>query len=283
MCWIFAGIVLVFFAFSTNQEYYTFPAYLPLMMLLAAAIARDELTQPKRKWLIWTTAAFGAIAITAGIALLMGLWLSRHIPYVPDIGAVLNHNLSDDTLSMSHILDLSANSLAALRLPAILAVIALTAFPLTALGLRVRRKHYFATWATAAGMALFLIAAHVALVRFGPYMSSRDLAQTIARRSSPNDEVMIYGDQAFGSSLLFYLQRPIDLVNGRTTSMWFGSQFPDAPHIFLNDDDLLAAWAGAGRVFLFVPPQHVKRVDALLPVHYLIAEESGKVVYSNRP
>jgi 4-amino-4-deoxy-L-arabinose transferase-like glycosyltransferase len=283
MCWIFAGIVLVFFAFSTNQEYYTFPAYLPLMMLLAAAISREEQTQPKRKWLIWTTAAFGAIAITAGIALLMGLWLSRHIPYVPDIGTVLSHNLSDDTLSMSHILDLSANSLAALRLPAILAVISLTVFPLLALALRVRRKHYFATWATAAGMALFLVAAHVALVRFGPYMSSRDLAVKIQQRAAPNDRVMIYGDQAFGSSLLFYLQRPIDLVNGRTTSMWFGSQYPDAPHIFLNDGDLRQAWNGGGRVFLFVPPQNTKRVGALLPEHYLIAEESGKVVYSNRP
>jgi hypothetical protein len=184
---------------------------------------------------------------------------------------------------MSHVLDLSANSLAALRLPAILAVIALTVFPLTALALRVRRKHYFATWATAAGMALFLVAAHVALVRFGPYMSSRDLAAKIQQRSAPEDKVMIYGDQAFGSSLLFYLERPIELVNGRTTSMWFGSQFPDAPHIFLNDNDLLTAWNGTERVFLFVPPQHVKRVDALLPEHYFVAEESGKVVYSNRP
>src|SRR5581483_5787993 len=33
LCWILAGIVLVFFAISTNQEYYTFPAYFPLLML----------------------------------------------------------------------------------------------------------------------------------------------------------------------------------------------------------------------------------------------------------
>jgi hypothetical protein len=114
-------------------------------------------------------------------------------------------------------------------------------------------------------------------------MSSRDLAVKIQQLEKPNDKMMIYGDQAFGSSLLFYLQRPIDLVNGRTTSMWFGSQFPDAPHIFLNDGDLRQAWSGTERVFLFVPPQNVKRVDTLLPDHYLIAEESGKVIYSNRP
>ncbi len=42
LCWVLAGVVLVFFAISTNQEYYTFPAYLPLLMLLAEGIARCE-------------------------------------------------------------------------------------------------------------------------------------------------------------------------------------------------------------------------------------------------
>jgi hypothetical protein len=113
-------------------------------------------------------------------------------------------------------------------------------------------------------------------------MSSKALAQRIAAQEKPGDEVMIYGDQAFGSSLLFYLQRPIQLVNGRTTSMWFGSTFPDAPKIFLNDNDLLRKWNGSGRVFLFVPGYEKARVDTLLPQKYLVAEISGKFVYSNR-
>ena len=32
---LYAGFMLVFFSISTNQEYYTFPAYLPLLMLTA--------------------------------------------------------------------------------------------------------------------------------------------------------------------------------------------------------------------------------------------------------
>ncbi|MGB8761280.1 MAG: glycosyl transferase, partial [Candidatus Sulfotelmatobacter sp.] len=97
------------------------------------------------------------------------------------------------------------------------------------------------------------------------------------------DKVMIYGDQAFGSSLLFYLRRPIDLVEGRTTSMWFGSTFADAPKIYLSNADLLRDWAGSGRVFLFVPPYEKARVDRLLPEKFVIAELSGKYVYSNQP
>ena len=282
--WCWAGVVLVFFAFSTNQEYYTFPAYFPLLLLIAATIAKEEETQLHRKWLIATTAASAALAITGGIALLTGLWVSRNLPFVPDIGTVLSHNMADDTLSMSHMLDLTGTSFAALRLPSALAAIALIFFPLTSLALRVKKKHYAATWTIALGMGLFLVAAHIALVRFGPYMSSRQLATVIAQRAQPEDKVMIYGDQAFGSSLLFYLRRPIELVNGRTTSMWFGSTFPDSPHIFLSDDDLRKAWNGPQRVFLFVPPHLLKKVETELPAQkYAIAEASGKVVYSNRP
>lgn len=93
---------------------------------------------------------------------------------------------------------------------------------------------------------------------------------------------MIYGDQAFGSSLLFYLQRPIELVEGRTTSMWFGSTFPDAPQIYLTSTDLQTAWTGPGRIFLFVPPHLKAKVDSILPNRFIVAEQSGKYVYSNQ-
>src|SRR5580704_629390 len=41
---LFAALVLVFFSLSTNQEYYTFPAYLPLLVLIAAALTHAEKT-----------------------------------------------------------------------------------------------------------------------------------------------------------------------------------------------------------------------------------------------
>jgi 4-amino-4-deoxy-L-arabinose transferase-like glycosyltransferase len=283
LCWIWAGLVLVFFAISTNQEYYTFPAYLPLLLLLADALARDEEQVAGRPLVLSSSGAIAIVGLLAGSALVAGLWHSRHLPFAPDIGTVLaKHNMAEDTLSMSHALDLSAESFAALRLPALLAVLALIAAPLLSLLLRLRRRPRQATWALAAGMAMLLFAAHIALARFGPYLSSKALAQKIAAQEKPGDEVMIYGDQAFGSSLLFYLRQPIELVNGRTTSMWFGSTFPDAPKIFLKDSDLFDKWNGGGRVFLFVPPYQKKQVDGLLSHKYVVAEVSGKFVYSNR-
>ncbi len=288
LCWILAGLILVFFAISTNQEYYTFPAYLPLLMLLADGMARSESAdcdQGIRKgWLRISAGTLAVIGVGASVTLLTLLWKSRHLPFEADIGNVLaKHNMATDTLSTSHMLDLSYESFAALRLPAIIAAITLLIAPLLSFLMRLRRRHYLATWAMALGMAVFLIAAHIALSRFGPYLSSKALAEQIAERSRPGDRVMIYGDQAFGSSLLFYLQRPIELVEGRTTSMWFGSTFPDAPKIYLTDAELQREWSGTVRVFLFVPPHLKKRVDALLPNRFVVAEISGKYVYSNRP
>lgn len=283
MCALWAGILLVFFALSTNQEYYTVPAYFPLLLLLAGALANAEETGNNR-WLVPTAAVTTVVSLLASIVLIAGLWSSRHLPFVADIGTELaKPNLNADTLSMGHMLDLTGASFAALRLPAILAVIALAIGPALALYLRRRREHFASTWTIAVTMALFLIAAHIALVRFDPYLSSRNMARQVERIIQPSDHVMIYGDQAFGSSLLFYLKRPIELVNGRTTSMWFGSTFPDAPHIWIKDSDLLRAWNSPERVFLFVPEQHRAHVDALIPAgKYVVVESSGKVIYSNR-
>ena len=287
LCWILAGLILVFFAISTNQEYYTLPAYLPLLLLLADGIARSEQKDCQENvregWLRISAGTLAIIGVAASLALFTVLWKSRHLPFEPDIGNVLaKHNMDTDTLSTSHVLDLSYESFAALRLPAVLAAVTLLIAPVLSFLLRIRRRHYAATWTMALGMAVFLVAAHIALGRFGPYLSSKDLAQKIAAEERPRDRVMIYGDQAFGSSLLFYLARPVELVEGQTTSMWFGSTFPDAPKIYRSDDELKTDWAKNDRIFLFVPPHLKAKVDALLPNRFVVAEESGKYVYSNR-
>jgi 4-amino-4-deoxy-L-arabinose transferase-like glycosyltransferase len=284
LCLAWAGVTLVFFSVSTNQEYYTFPAYFPILLLLAEQLAGEE-ESGLRAWLVWCAGALAAICVTASMVLVWGLWTSRHLPFVPDIGTVLaKPNLQADTLSMGHFLDLTGESFAALRLPAILACIILLIGPMLAFLLRRRGAQSGGTWVTAFTMTLFLITAHMALIRFDPYLGSRSMAREIAPELRPTDRVMIYGDQAFGSSLLFYLRRPIELVNGKTTSMWWGSTYPDAPHIFLDDRQLLEAWNSPQRIFLFVPEFERARVDALLPGPlHVVSEASGKEIVTNHP
>jgi len=282
LCLLWAGVTLVFFSFSTNQEYYTFPAYFPILLLIAERLS-DEEEWGAKKWLVWTSGVLALLCIASAAVLAAGLWSSRNLPFVPDIGTVLaKPNLQAETLSMGHMLDLTGESFAALRLPAILAAIVLLIGPACAFWLRQRGKQVAATWATAATMAVFLIAAHIALVRFDPFLGSRSMAREIAPELRPDDRVMIYGDQSFGSSLLFYLRRPIELVNGNTTSMWWGATYPDAPQIFIDDQQLLQVWDSRQRVYLFVPQHERGKVEALLPGPLHVASEvSGKVIFVN--
>src|SRR5437660_10889177 len=210
LCWVWAGVVLMFFSLSTNQEYYTFPAYLPLLILLAGALAREEAERPRSRWLLIPNAVYAAMGGAVGAVLIAGLWASRHQPFVSDIGTVLaERNVGGYTLSMSHFFDLTTDSFAGLRLPAMLAALAFLAGPLVALWLRARGRNSASTWSVACATGLFFVAAQIALVRFGPFLSSRPLAEVVARQAKPTDKVMIYGDQAFGSSLLFYLRRRV--------------------------------------------------------------------------
>jgi 4-amino-4-deoxy-L-arabinose transferase-like glycosyltransferase len=291
---LFASLVLVFFSLSTNQEYYTFPAYLPILMLLAAALVRAEHTYSSdpssRLWITFAHATFTVLGLTIAVTLAYGLWTSRHLPFVPDIGDLLAHrNVGDYTLAMSHLFDLTGPSFAALRLPAILAAVAFLIGPAAAWFLRRQRHHLAATSTIALTSAVFLIAAHIAFARFAPMLSSQNFAATIqhlesTQSISPGNQILIYGDQAYGSSIPFYLGRQVDLVDGRTTSMLFGGTFPDAPHIFFTPSDLVAIWGKGERKLLFVPLERRDDVDQLLGNNkILLKETSGKALFTDRP
>jgi 4-amino-4-deoxy-L-arabinose transferase-like glycosyltransferase len=291
---VYSALVLVFFSISTNQEYYTFPAYLPILMLIAAALRRAELTYDSepafRRWMTVAHATYTVTGIAVATALAYGLWTSRHIPFVPDIGELLAHRgVGDYTLSMSSFFDLTGKSFAALRLPAALAALAFSVGPAVAWVLRSRRHHLASTISIAITSAVFLVAAHIAFVRFGPMLSSQNLAQTIQqlerdRSISADTEILLYGDQSYGASIPFYLGRDLKLVNGRSSSMLFGSTFADVPPVFLTSSDLLKIWGTGDRKILFVPPDYREEVDRLLGDHKVfIKETSGKALFTDRP
>jgi hypothetical protein len=234
------------------------------------------------------TLAVFSVAVAAALG--VGLWNSRHMGFVSDIGGVLAHRgIGNYTLSMSHFFDLTGPSFAALRLPAALAAIALACGPIAALVLHLRRKPLGVVLTLAFTSTAFLMAAHIALVRFAPMLSSRDFAVVIQRMEDEgsvarDSEVMIYGDQAFGSSIPFYLGQHVFLVDGRSTSMLFGSTFADAPPIFLTHEQLLADWGSGPRKILFVPLEQRDAVDRLLGARQtVVAEESGKALVTDRP
>ena len=258
-----------------------------MLLLIAGALTSEEEAPGKvSPWLTWAHGVLAVIGLAAALALGYGLWSSRGIPGGADIGALLAHrDVAGYTLSMSHLFDLTGPSFAALRLPAGLAAIGLLVGPIIAWVLRRQRHHFEATASVAFTGAVFLIAAHIALVRFEPMLSSRAMADTINRMTRGGDATLIlYGDIADGASLIFYTGRQALLVNGTVSSVLWGSNYPDAPHVLISDQDLLALWGNGPRRFLFVPGDKHDRVVRLLGDRlHLLQELSDKDLYTDRP
>ncbi|MDR3739188.1 MAG: glycosyltransferase family 39 protein [Terracidiphilus sp.] len=300
---LFAAFTLLFFSLSTNQEYYTFPAWTPLLILIAGVLATIEEgrgpdgAKPllSTAWLTAAQGVFALVGIAAAAALGWGLWESRNLPFVSDIGTLLAHRaVGDYTLSMSHLFDLTGPSFAALRLPAGLALVTLLVGPLVSWVLRLRGRHLAATVSLALTSALFLIAAHIAFARFEPMLSSKQLADTIEQKGSPADTFIIYGDQSDASSVVFYtqdfLKKPADIVmepcspHGEGSSLLWGSCYPDAPHIFLSEEQLAKAWGTGERKWLFAQDTNQSKAEQLLAGR-LIAVRSiaDKTLWTDRP
>ncbi len=298
---VFCALVLAFFSLSTNQEYYTFPVYLPLLLMTATVLRRleDQSENNRRKTaarhpasslLLLCNAALAAVCLLAAVALGAALWQSRKLPAPANIGDLLAHRgVGNYTLSMSHLFDLTGPSFAALRWPATLACLALALGSIASLILRLRHRHLASTLSVAAMNLVFLVAAHLAFVRFAPMLSSYDFAQAIQQLQrqgsiAPDTPVLLYGDQALGSSIPFYLGRTVELVNGRSTSMLFGSTFPDVPPLFVEPRQLQESWGTGVRKLLFVPLEHRTEVDQLLgPRKLLLYQSAGKALFTDRP
>ncbi|MEO8725743.1 MAG: glycosyltransferase family 39 protein [Acidobacteriaceae bacterium] len=286
LCALQAITVLVFFAVSTNQEYYTFPAYFPILLITAYSLAEAEWVKRRFARRSINSAYLVLLAVGAAIScsLIAGLWSSRHLPYISDVGtAMVQRGVGNYTLSMSQFFDLTGSAFAGLRLPALLAALAFLIGPIAGFTLRLRKRPLAATLAVALTATGFFVAAHLALDRFEPFLTSIQLARAFNATAKPSDPLLVYGDQSHASSLIFYSGRQALLVNGKSTSLLWGSHYPDAPHIFLDDQDLVTRWRGAQRIFLFVDQDDHDKVVALLGgAPRVIAESSGKELLSNQ-
>ncbi|HUY93979.1 MAG TPA: glycosyltransferase family 39 protein [Terracidiphilus sp.] len=298
---IYSGFVLVFFSISTNQEYYTFPAWPALLILIAAVLAGiEEQRSPGEQWFstAWLTGAQAVLAVCGmaiAAALGWGLWVSRHLPYVPDIGTLLAHrDVAGYTLASSHFFDLTGASFAALRMPAVIAAVTLLAGPAVSWWLRLRHRDVASTTALALTSAVFLVAAHIALARFEPMLSSRQLADVIVAQGSPQDSFIIYGDQSDASSVIFYthnfLRKPADIVmqrcsqHGQGSSLLWGSCWPDAPDIFFSEERLSKAWGTGERKWLFAEDTNQEKVEQLLAGRlYPVKTIADKALWTDRP
>jgi hypothetical protein len=298
---LWALVPLLFFSFSTRQEYYVLPALPAMVLLIAGWLAQESDSDPAKKIrranLRATTVLLALGAIFAAVALVFLLHTRAPAPST-DLAQLLQQNPADYALSMGHFLDLNAAALGLFRLPLALAAAALFFGPLCAYLLRKKDRPHAATLTLAAGAFGFLLAAHLGLQTFAPVLSSQQLAAAIAPQLHADDLIVIHQEYEFASTLGFYLRRPvyaqqngrsvainpIHILEGRSSNLWYGSFFRDAPAIFETPQSLAQKWPGPQRIFLW---QDLANQPSPLPALpgpvYVIASSGGKEIVSNQP
>jgi hypothetical protein len=232
-------------------------------------------------------------SVCAAIALFFAVAAPPADPHT-DIATLLQQGGAYN-LSLGHIFDLTGRAMGLFRTP--LTVVGFSMIVIGPFAYLTRRKGrtFAANLSLAVGAACLLLCMHKGLVRFYPTLGSKGLAEAIlqAEHSTCNLQpatckspglIAIDGELTSGSTLLFYTQQPVHLVNGRVNGPWYGSFWPDSPQIFETDASLHRLWAGPQRVYLLTYHPHVRTPELghFGPVQVL-ASSGGKSILTNQP
>lgn len=280
---LWALIIVVFFSFSTRQEYYTIPSLPGLALLVGGWMERETLShadsQERRAGKISSIVllAIGVVISAVGGALLA--YAKTPAPGL-ELSDLLKKNPEDYALSFGHFLDLTPQAMGAFRLPlfgfsfAFLAGTALNWY------FRKRGRAAAGNLALALMMVIILTCVHSAFVTFSPILSSKTLADAIQKVYVPGDTIVINGEYENASTLNFYTGVPVRVLHAPGGNLWYGSKFPDAPRVFETPESLVALWNGSQRVFLWTDNLRPKELEGLR--YSVLAKSGGKFILTNR-
>ncbi|MGZ4899009.1 MAG: ArnT family glycosyltransferase [Candidatus Angelobacter sp.] len=246
-------LILLFFSFSSRQEYYVLPGLPGVALMLGGWLARESASthdSPERR----SGRISSTVLVVVGVAICVvcvGLaWKAQTPPPNYDIAELLKKNPQDYALSFGHILDLTPQAMGAFKIPLLATGFAFALGTISSLILR-RGNHAFAANLVLTFMtAVLLYAAHQGLVIFSPVLSSKVLAQAIESHWKPGAIIEDNGDYEAASSVNYYTHRQIRILNGRCNNIWYGSRFPDAAPVFDNNASFERLWRGKNTVFL---------------------------------
>jgi 4-amino-4-deoxy-L-arabinose transferase-like glycosyltransferase len=275
LCWI--GFVLVFFTFSTTQEYYSMPCYPAFALLLGAAMAEEG------GWIRGGTRALSTVCCVAGIACFSILFAVRHVPTPGDITAALSVHPNAYKLSLGHMEDLTLDSFAYMRVPLVLAGTGFLLGAIGALSMKGSRPYLRAYLAAALMMVIFFQAARLAMVKFDPLLSSREIARVILR--DPPGQIILDHSYWWFSSIPFYTGKSVLLLNGRWNNLEYGSNAPNTPDVFIDEAKLRALWLQPQRYYLVARSGQLSRFAELLGQDRIeiVDRSGGKLLLTNMP
>jgi 4-amino-4-deoxy-L-arabinose transferase-like glycosyltransferase len=285
-----AVFVVLFFSFSTRQEYYVLPGLPALSLLIGAWLAEEEASPVDHRLRYGGKVSSAVLAAVGLLACAVTIFLALSTPPLsplPDI-AVLLHSGPEESqqyaLSLGHFLDLNTRVMTVFH-PSLL-LFGLSLLCGTVLNWYFRRsgKPGLGNWSLALMNVCCLLAVHMALVTFSPILTSKPLADAISRVYQPGDIIEVNGEYEGGSTLNYYTGRPVRILNGRSANLWYGSYFPDAPQIFDDNRSFQQLWNGPQRVFLWTETDKLEAAVRTLDTKsvFILARSGGKLIVTNR-
>ena len=247
------------------------PCYPALALLLGSAMAADG------KWIPRGSRVLGGISAIAAVTAIAIAFAVRKLPTTGDISSALSQHPSAYTLSLGHMLDLTFDSFAYLRMPL---CVAGAAFLIGAVG-NLRWSGIRASLASALMMVLFFHAARLALVIFDPYLSSRPLANAFL--SAPPGKLIVDHHYYTFSSVIFYTNQDPLLLNGKFNNLEYGAAAPGAPPVFINDSEFKTLWSSKNRYYLVASQKGVDRIEHVVARDQFetVSTSGGKFLLTN--
>ncbi|HET9285359.1 MAG TPA: glycosyltransferase family 39 protein [Candidatus Angelobacter sp.] len=293
-------LILLFFSFSSRQEYYVLPGLPGVALLLGGLLARETASRPEsaeRRSGRISSLVLVVVGVAVCIACFMLAWEAKTPPPNYGIAELLKQNPQDYALSFGHFLDLTPQAMGAFKIPLLVTGLAFALGTILNFLLRRSNRTFPANIVLTVMTVALLLAAHQGLKIFSPVLSSRVLAQKIDANWKPNAVIEDNGDYEAASSVNFYTHRQMRILNGQCNNIWYGSKFPDSPPIFDNDASFEKLWNSGQTVFLVTDakakpsneisdrcpqkdrlPSYIKKEDACV-----LARWGGKIVLTNAP
>lgn len=280
---VWALFIFLFFSWTKSRmEYYSFSAWPALAILLGLGLERAEAR--RARWLPKVQGAVACLGVLIAAVLGAMLWVSRGIASTSDISSLMqSHPTNFYRVAMSDFMDLTPQSFADLRHQALAALFVVLLGFVGAWILRREKRALAANMIMACALGAFFFCANWALGVFTPRLSSEPLAKTILEYFRPGDRIVLYGEYDAASSVGFYTRKQILIFNGRYNGLEFGSYYPDAPRVFLNDHTFWPIWNESDTVFLIVPESEMAAAVVRMPLEktFLFARMGDKTVYVN--
>jgi 4-amino-4-deoxy-L-arabinose transferase-like glycosyltransferase len=276
-CLLWIAVVLVFFSFTARQEFNLVSALPPMALLAGGWLAEDESLPHHQGRIAAFILFFLGMAAAAVVAYFL---IAAPIPAPGvDIATLLRLHPGHHAIFFGYLFDLTRSAMGLFEVPLWITLLALLVGVSAGLWYRLRDNARMANCFLAGMIVAILIAAHLALNTFSPVLSSEILAEAIKPEVRPVDSIVVNGPFDSASSLAFYLERQVLLLNQSPSTLDPNSQLAN-PAVFIDNAALTNLWTGPSRVWLWTTPQTAPTLPGDV---YVIGRSGGKEILSNQP